>query len=380
MGKTPLFVFAGGGTGGHLYPPLAVASAIRERLPASRIAFYCTHRSIDRRILESTGFEVIPQDVQALRIGKPWTYPSFVAAWIAARRACRRAFQEDRPAMVLGTGGFASGPPVVEAHRAGIPTALLNPDVIPGRANRYLASRSDAVFVQWDESIPWFRGHPCVRVTGCPVREDFRRAERAAGIAVFGLRPERKTLLVTGASLGARTINEAVVALRDELAMQAGWQILHISGTADHESVAAAYSDHPLVSKVVAFTDRMADALAAADLVVARAGASSLAEITALGRPAVLMPYPHHRDRHQEANASVLTQRGAARLVRDQANARENAGALGRELLQLMGDASALARMAEAARRLGQPDAAEVVAEAVLGLAREAGAVTASRG
>jgi len=380
MNETPLFVFAGGGTGGHLYPPLAVAFAIRERLPRSRIAFHCTHRPIDRRILESTGFEVIPQDVQALRIGKPWTYPSFMAAWIAARRACRRAFQEHRPAMVLGTGGFASGPPVVEAHRAGIPTALLNPDVVPGRANRYLASRTDAVFVQWDESLRWFGGHRHVRVTGCPVRVDFRRAERAAGIAVFGLEPERKTLLVTGASLGARTINEAVVALRDELAMRADWQILHITGTADYEGVVAAYSGHSLVAKVLAFTDRMAEAVAAADLVVARAGASSLAEITALGRPAVLMPYPHHRDRHQEANACVLTQRGAACLVRDRANARENAAALGRELLQLMGDAPAVVRMAEAARRLGRPDAAEVVAEEVLGLAQETGAVTGSRG
>jgi len=380
MNETPLFVFAGGGTGGHLYPPLAVASAIRERLPESRIAFHCTHRPIDRRILEPTGFEVVPQGVQALRIGKPWTYPSFVAAWITARRACRRAFQEDRPAVVVGTGGFASGPPVVEARQAGIPTALLNPDVIPGRANRYLAARTDAVFVQWDESLPRFRGHNRVCVTGCPVREGFRQADRGAGRAVFGLKPERKTLLVTGASLGARTINEAVVALRDELAMQEGWQILHITGTQDYEGVVAAYSGHSLVAKVVAFTDRMPEALAAADLVVARAGASSLAEITALGRPAVLMPYPHHRDRHQEANARVLTERGAARLVRDQANARENAASLGRELLQLMRDASALVRMAEAARRLGRPDAAHVVAEAVLGLAQESGAVSASRG
>jgi len=233
MNEPPLFVFAGGGTGGHLYPPLAVASAIRERRPDCRIAFHCTQRPIDRRILESTGFEVVPQEVQALRIGKPWTYPGFVRAWIAARLACRRAFHLRRPAMVVGTGGFASGPPVVEAHQAGIPTALLNPDMIPGRANRYLASRASAVFVQWEESLSWFRGHRHVRVTGCPVRADFRDASRASGIAAFGLDPGRKTLLVTGASLGARTINEAVVALRDELAMQAGRQILHITGAHD---------------------------------------------------------------------------------------------------------------------------------------------------
>ena len=295
MNETPRIVFAGGGTGGHLYPPLAVAVALRVRLPGSRIAFHCTHRPIDRRILESSGFEVVPQKVQALRTGRPWTWPSFLAAWVSERRACRRAFDADRPAVVVGTGGFASGPPVVEAHRAGIPTALLNPDVIPGRANRYLASRADAVFVQWDESRRWFAGHHGLQVTGCPVRTDFCRADRSTGIALFGLNPERKTLLVTGASLGARTVNEAVVALRDELAMREGWQLLHITGTGDHETVVAAYAGHSLPARVLAFTDRMADALAAADLVVARAGASSLAEITALGRPSVLMPvsYTH---------------------------------------------------------------------------------------
>ena len=370
MSAAPLVVFAGGGTGGHLFPPLAVASALRLRAPDVRFVFLGTDRSIDRTILDGSDCELIPQPVQPLRVRKPWTYPGFLAAWIAARRRCRSFFASRQPVVVVGTGGFASGPGVVEADRAGIPTALINPDVIPGRANRYLASRADMVFAQWDEAAAYFGNHPGLKITGCPVRPEFQGASRQAGLARFGLDGQRKTLLVTGASQGARSLNDAVLAILDDLASMEGWQLLLITGAADLERVSRAWASRAVMGAVLAFTEHMADALAAADLVVARAGGSTLAEITALGRPSVLMPYPHHRDRHQEANARVLETRGAAKTVEDKTDSRENAASLRGVLVHLMTDDALRTRMAEEARRLGRKDAAGVIASEIVGLSR----------
>jgi UDP-N-acetylglucosamine--N-acetylmuramyl-(pentapeptide) pyrophosphoryl-undecaprenol N-acetylglucosamine transferase len=372
MSAAPLIVFAGGGTGGHLFPPLAVVSALRDLVHEVRVLFFGTNRPIDRTILDGTGCDFVPQSVQPIRVAKPWTWPGFLNAWYASRRACRDILARERPAAVVGNGGFASGPAVAEARRAGIATALLNPDVIPGRANRYLASRADVVFVQWEESTAHFPGHPGVKITGCPIRADFLNATRAGGIKRFELDPARKTLLVTGASQGARTINDAMLELLDDLEAATEWQILHVTGTADAERVRDAYRGRKLTGTVTAFTEHMADALAASDLVIARAGASSLAEITALGRPALLMPYPHHRDQHQRANADVLARRGAARLVPDQNDCRENAAALRQELVHLLRDEGELARMSNAARRLGRKDAANVIAGELLRLGRRA--------
>ncbi len=362
MSASPLVVFAGGGTGGHLYPPLAIVSALRKLVADVRVVFFGTHRPIDRTILAGSGCELIPQPVQPIRAARPWAWPGFVAAWIASRRACRAYLAAQRPAVVVGSGGFASGPAVVEARRAGIPTALLNPDVMPGRANRYLASRVDAVYTQWEEAAAYFPPRVPMKVTGCPIRPDFLNANRDGGIRRFALDPAKQTLLVTGASLGARTINDAMLALVDDLAASDNLQVLHVTGTLDIDRVRAAYASRNVAATAVPFTEHMADAMAAADVVLARAGASSLAEITAVGRPSMLMPYPHHRDRHQQANAEVLARRGAAVIVPDRVDSHENAAALRKELLHLLGHKGELARMAEAARSLGRGNAADVIA------------------
>ena len=370
MSGTPLVVLAGGGTGGHLFPLLAVAGALRNAVGDVRFVLFGTGRAIDRSVVAGSGLELVAQSVRPLHITKPWTFPGFLAAWIRACRTCRVRLEADRPAIVLGSGGFASGPPVFEARRAGIPTALINPDAIPGRANRFLASRVDVVFAQWEESASCFPGHPGFKVTGCPIRAEFQRATRETGIARFGLDNRRRTLLITGASQGARTINDAVVAILDDLAAVGAWQVLHITGSADLDGVRRAYAARNVPGTVLAFTEHMPDALAAADLVLSRAGASSLAEITAVGRPAILMPYPHHRDRHQDANAAVLVGRGAAIIVTDTRNCQETAASLRRELLHLLRDRPALTRMAEAARSLGRPDAAGAIAAELVGLSR----------
>jgi UDP-N-acetylglucosamine--N-acetylmuramyl-(pentapeptide) pyrophosphoryl-undecaprenol N-acetylglucosamine transferase len=253
----------------------------------------------------------------------------------------------------------------------GIPTAILNPDAIPGKANRYLSTRADAIFVQWPVTRRHFQNSESVQVVGCPVRPAFSQASREAGLERYGLDQRKRTLLITGASQGARSINEAIIAVFDRLGGEAGldgWQFLHLTGTQDCDRVANAYQVRSLPAKVLPYTEHMADALAAADLVVSRAGASTLAELTAVGVGSVLMPYPHHRDKHQLANAGVLADAGAAVVVEDRVQVEQNAKVLAGVLDQLMGDGAVLSEMAERAAALGTCQAAATIADQVLAM------------
>ncbi len=362
-------LFAGGGTGGHLFPAVAVAEQLSELAPEATIEFFVTQRPIDAQILEPTPWSFTPQPVRPFST-KPWHWPAFWMAWRRGVAQGRRAMQSARPDVVVGTGGYGAGAPIQAAHDLGIARALLNPDLKPGRANRHLGRLVDAVFCQWEPTARAFGGVSVVLATGCPVRRRFREASRDEGCEVFGLDPNRRTLLVTGASQGARTVNRAMVALLDELEPQRdAWQVLHLSGRLDYDEVCRAYEVSTLHAVVLPFTDRMAEAIGAADLVVSRAGASTLAELTAVGRPAVLLPYPYHRDMHQAANAAVLADAGAAVALTDQIDPQANKASLGPVLTELMGYPERLSRMADAAARVGRPDAARVVAEHVLKMA-----------
>lgn len=365
------FVFAGGGTGGHLFPAMSVVESLRRRDPGCTIRFYCTQRPIDRDILGAAGVEFIPQTVLPFP-AKPWLWPKFLLRWRQSVRFCLTQFKQHRPTAVVGAGGYASGPPVHAAVRLGIPTFLLNPDAVPGRANHHMASKGKirGVFAQWVVTRNYFPASVEVLVTGCPVRRGFREAANLAPGPLresFGLDPHRPTLLVTGASQGARTINEAMLPLAD-IAAAADWQILHLSGPADASRVERAYagSGLSLRYRVLAFTERMPEAMAACDLIISRAGASTLSEIQAVGRPSVLLPYPYHRDQHQRHNADVLVEAGAAVCLDDQKNPSANAAHLGPILACLLRDAQCRQNMAQAARGLDRPDAADRIADFLL--------------
>ncbi len=356
------YVFAGGGTGGHLYPGLAVAEALRAAEPDCRITFLTTDRPLDRQLLKPTGFGQCQQQVRPL-VMHPFKLPGFLHAWRASVTAARGFLRDERPAAVLGLGGYAAGPPVVAAAGLEITTALLNPDLVPGRANRHLARRATRVFLQWPESRQYFRKGVSCAVSGCPIRAAFAAAARVDGCAAFGLDPQRPVLLVTGASQGARTINLAMQRVWPTFRAAApAWQLLHLTGEADYEATRAAYAAAGVDAQVQAFTHEMPLAIAAADAVVSRSGASTLAELTALGRPSILLPYPFHRDMHQRSNARVLERAGAALLLHDAKEARANAAAL-LEALQVLSDDAVRGKMAAAARTLGRPDAAATVAD-----------------
>lgn len=363
----PLFAFAGGGTGGHLYPSIAVVEAIRRRRPQARFAFFGTRRRIDRQILDRIECEFVSQELSPLS-WVPWRVVNAFLGFRKACQACRDRFFVDRPVVVVGTGGMASVPPVREAARAGIPTALFNPDALPGRANRHLAGVAGCVYAQFEETIAHFpRGVPVV-VSGCPVRPGFQTATRSGGVERFGLDPNRRTLLITGASQGARTVNQAIVANADFLAGQRGWQVLHLTGEADFELVSAGYRGRGVPVKIVAYTEQMAEAMAAADLIVSRAGASTLAEIIAVGRASILIPYPFHKDQHQLVNARCLARVGGARIVNDAIDPVANAPVLRAALDELMRVDDIREKMGRAARSVGGQGGgtAEVIAERLL--------------
>jgi UDP-N-acetylglucosamine--N-acetylmuramyl-(pentapeptide) pyrophosphoryl-undecaprenol N-acetylglucosamine transferase len=367
--KEPWFVIAGGGTGGHLYPGLAVAEALRKLAPKFDVAVFGTTRPIDKQLTESRGYELVAQEVRPFP-ARPLQWPGFLLAWRRSLRFAKARFAERAPAIVLGLGGYAAGPPIVTAAKLGIPTALFNPDAVPGRANQTLAPRVDKVFVQWDATIGHFPRARSVVCTGCPIRATFMSTKREDGIRALKLSDDKKTLLVTGASQGAASINTAMMELLDLWRVAADWQIVHLTGSHDFELCRGKYKDAGIDARLLSYTEHMPLCMAVADLVISRAGASTLAEITAMGKPSVLMPYPFDKKQHQKANAMVLVESHAAEMVEDTNDARDNARRLREVLRDLMRSDQRRNRMAHAAAVMGRADAAETIATELLEMAR----------
>jgi len=348
-----------------LYPGLAVAGELHRARPEAAIVFACSDRAIDRRILDSLAHAVVPQDVRPLprRPGRLWP---FLRAWRRSQFRARRMMQDLRPAAVLGLGGFAAAPLVRAAARAGVPAGLLNPDAVPGKANRYLARRTEVIFTQFPATREAFASglRDRVRCVGCPVRRELLGADRGPAVEAFGLRADLRTLLVLGGSQGAESINLAVSALAasDVLAELADrWQILHIAGPSKAFRPADTPSARIALTRLE-YCDRMDLAYAAADLALCRGGASTVAELAATATPAVILPYPFHADRQQHLNAQAAVDVAAAVVCEDRKSASQNVAALRRTLLPILQDTSRLEAMAAAAAARGKPDAAHDVA------------------
>ena len=364
----PWFVIAGGGTGGHLYPGLAVAHALVQLEPKFEVSVFGTTRPIDQQLTGPRGYELIQQEVRAFP-RSPLEWPKFLLTWRRSLDRVRRIFAERPPAIVLGLGGYAAGPPVTVAAKQGLPCALFNPDAIPGRANRNLAPKVQRVFVQWDETRREFEG-AMATVTGCPIRPGFLTVTRKDAIATLKLDQDKHTLLITGASQGAASINAAMIELIDLFRANTEWQLIHLTGSQDFETCRDAYKDAGVDARLLSYTEQMPLCMIAADLVISRAGASTLAEITAMGKPSILMPYPFDKKQHQKANAEILVKHRAAELVEDANNAQDNAHRLRPVLSSLMESPPRRERMAKAAAALGRTDAADVIAANLLEMAR----------
>ncbi len=362
-----IYIFAGGGTGGHLYPGIAVADELTRLHTGVRIVFACSNRPIDRQVLDPLDYAVVPQPVRPLPRGlRGWG--RFLGAWWRSRRQARQMIDDLNPRAVLGLGGFAAGPILREAAGRGIRTGLLNPDAVPGIANRDLSRHAEAVFTQFDATAERLGGRvrDRVRCVGCPIRHNLGWAEKRDAQEQLGLRTDRKTLLVFGGSLLAESLVDMILASAGDLrALSARWQLLVLARAerADALRGALAGGDGGLHLVTRSYCDRMDLAWEAADAALCRGGAVTVAELAATSTPAVIFPYPHHRDEQQKHNAAALVEAGAAVVCDDACDEAVNAERLRATLLPILRDASRLGAMELAASRLAKPRAAREIAE-----------------
>jgi len=402
MTSDPLhLVFAGGGTGGHLFPGLAVAGQLAGETPRARITFVGSGKPFERREVAAAGFEylVLPCRPLPKRARGLW---SFLLENLAGYLAAGRFLDEQPAAAVVGLGGYASVPMARAASRRGVPLVLLEQNAVPGRATRWLARSATLVCAGLAQTRANLRCRCPVHVTGTPIRRKAGQVcsevpssdvpawggrgrasaspRKAGGLGAHrptlrvGARrpqppvgPSSRQLLILGGSNGARSVNQhvprALYRIRGELA---GWKIVHQSGETEREATRRLYQKLGLEATVAGFIERMPEVLAASDLAVCRAGGTTLAELAAAGLPAVLLPYPDATDDHQRRNAEVFSRAGGC-VTLDECRL---PGRLDIHLAEavgsLLGDPHRRARMSAAMRRLARPDAAAEVAALIL--------------
>jgi UDP-N-acetylglucosamine--N-acetylmuramyl-(pentapeptide) pyrophosphoryl-undecaprenol N-acetylglucosamine transferase len=363
------FYFAGGGTGGHIYPAIAVAQEILRLKPQSKITFFCSSRPIDDRILNTTGYRFIRLDVKGFS-KNPIKMLSFLYSLYAAKKLVIRTLLSDgiQNAVLLSIGGFVSAPAVLAAHKLKVPTAMLNIDATPGKANKLFGRFARDIFVQFKQTAKKFglNRHKVI-VSGCPLRRAFFNANRDTAIKMLGLNPQKKILLVTGASGGAANINNVIGYLLDRLNGFAGdWQIVHLAGIAHFDAVKTLYKNAKISHKILDYFDDMPNLLAASELAIGRAGAMSIAEFAASGTPAICLPYPYHSDCHQKLNAQYLVEAGCGVIVDDLCDVEKTARLLWPVLCEFMSSEQKLQQARQNCAKIVNSASAEQIAQKLL--------------
>lgn len=371
------FLFAGGGTGGHIYPALAIIEQLRRLDPTSptspTIALLCSDRAIDATVLGPTDVDHAPLPAKPFSV-RPRGLVRFLTGWGPSLRQTReklRQLKRDHDAVVLvAMGGFVAAPAARAARCEKVPVLLVNLDAVPGKANELIAKAATQVVTsaQINGHEGWERVRPIVRA------QTLDRRDPGPARAQFGLDPDTQTLLVTGGSQGAGSINDflAVFAQNSPGALD-NWQVIHQVGVqisdARMAEIARIYADSGVSAWVDRYIADMGAAYAAADLGLGRCGAGSVAEAWAAGLPSVFMPYPYHRDQHQLHNAQVLVDAGAAVIFADRIDADKNHVAHHGALGDLLADPHRREKMRQAQEKLGPPDGAPRVAQLLISLA-----------
>jgi len=359
-------LFAGGGTGGHVFPMLAVADAVRRLLPSARLVFVGTDKGMETRLVPERGYELERMKVLPIRGGGVGGALRGIGRAAGSIPEARRIVARLAPRAVFSIGGYAAGPVALAARSLGIPLALMEPNAEIGLANRLIAPFVQRAYIAFPESRRYF-GAALALQTGVPIRDGFEPAPYASSPAPF-------QVLVIGGSQGAKSLNEAVPRALAHLGENI--EVLHQCGAAHRAAAQALYAElgFGARARVTPFIEDMPAALAAADFVIGRAGASAVAEICAVGRPSLLVPYPFAGD-HQKLNAASIAEEGAAVWV---PSAEATPVRLASELRALFDDSARLGAMASAARGLGRPHAARAIAEDLLTLAGVRAAVPAT--
>ena len=351
-------VLAGGGTGGHVIPALAIAQQLKKDLGAE-VLFIGTPRGMENRLVPAAGFELKLVKVGALNRVSLATRVRTIVDLPRAVWGASQMLAEFRTDVVIGVGGYASGPAMAAAILKRIPTVAFEPNVVPGFANRKIAPWVSAAAVQFEQTGKFFRNF---QVTGVPVRPAFFDiVPRAANEAP-------PTLLAFGGSQGAHAINSAMMSAMPALrAKVSGLHIIHQTGERDYSEARAAYECAGMDAEVSAFITDMPGIFARADLLVCRSGASTVGEVTAAGKPAIFIPFPRAADDHQKVNAQALVSAGAAAVLEE---ANLSGESLAEAVATLFADRGRMEQMGRAAKKLAHPNAAQDVAKMAAGLVK----------
>ncbi|MCB9529805.1 MAG: undecaprenyldiphospho-muramoylpentapeptide beta-N-acetylglucosaminyltransferase [Myxococcales bacterium] len=364
-GAPPRLMIVGGGTGGHVFPGVAVAQAWLARVPSGEVVFVGSPRGMEARAVPALGIPFVALDARRLKnAGLVERLRALFSLPAALYRGWRTVRAHD-PLAVLGVGGYVSGPVVLAAALAGRPCAIAEQNARPGLTNRLLARVVQRIFTAFPEAqdtLPEAK----IRMLGNPVRQDFV-ARAAAAEATHATRTEATRILILGGSQGARALNEKLPPALARLAATHQLTIRHQTGQGKDTPVREAYAAAGLTqARVEPFIDDMVTAIVDADLIIARAGATTVAELAAIGRPALFIPFPHAADDHQAANAASLVDAGAALMAREETLTEDRLVDL---IGALLGDPDRLAAMARSARTRGRPEAAAAIVDALLELA-----------
>lgn len=368
MPDHPTILFAGGGTGGHIFPNLAIIERLHER----GIPFYpvlvVSSRRVDANILQNCDLKRIELPILPFP-SRPWHWFSFLQSWLKSIRKIKQFIADHSVKAVVATGGFVSGPVVFVASRLGLPSALVNLDAVPGKANRWLARRATSIFSVYSSTYI-----PTATLIGMPLRRSIiGPSDKRLARKELGLDPDRETLLITAGSQGASTLNHMMaelIQLEEIKDLIRSWQVIHLCGDKDQDLLIRSYQQAGIPARVEPFCRRMGLAWASASLAISRAGAGSVAEAWANAIPTFFYPYPWHKDKHQQLNAQPLTSRGLGFLMTDLIDPSANARALAPRLQAAMTDTSLRQRIAEELRRTTPPDGASVVADWVCNVLR----------
>ncbi|MBI5051104.1 MAG: undecaprenyldiphospho-muramoylpentapeptide beta-N-acetylglucosaminyltransferase [Nitrospirae bacterium] len=360
-------VIAGGGTGGHLFPGIAVAKEVKKIQKDAEVIFIGTAERIESRIVPREGFDIRLIRAEGI-VGKN----IFTALWSALKiplslKDSYAILKEIKPDLVFGVGGYCSGAALLTAFLTGIPTIIHEQNSVPGFANKVLGKFVDVVAVTYQESMDYFAKDKTY-LTGNPVRQEIFEGDRERGWKVFSLEKGLFTIFVFGGSSGASSINKAI---SEALVYLDGFkdkiQFLHQTGEREFNAVREFYRMRGFKGTIIPFAYNMADAYAVADLVISRAGATTLAELTACGKAAILIPYPYAAGNHQEINARKLWDMGAAQMIPDR---EANGKSLSELVKYLFENPDAIGEMERVSRTLGRTDASQKIVELAMGLIR----------
>jgi UDP-N-acetylglucosamine--N-acetylmuramyl-(pentapeptide) pyrophosphoryl-undecaprenol N-acetylglucosamine transferase len=364
-------IMSGGGTGGHIYPAITIIRELQRKVKSCEVLFIGTRQGLEADIIPKEGINIQFIDICGFERKFSFKNIQTILKTMGSVWQSQKIIRKFKPDIVIGTGGYVCGPVLLAASLIGIPTMIQEQNVIPGITNKILSRFVDKIALGFVEAGRYFPNQSKVFFSGNPIRQEVISAERTESIVALDLDPTKRTILISGGSRGARSINQAMLQVHQFFAGNKDIQLLHVTGQSEYNGIVGNFNqsgiDLTTAGNIIIkpYLYNMPQALAAADLAVFRAGAIGLAELTARGIPSILVPYPYAAENHQEFNARAMEQQGAAILVRD---VDLNGEVLIKTINELTCNPQKLDDMAIASKKIGRPEAAKSIADMALNL------------